>query len=316
MKNMKKIVVFTLLICILFGLAVGFQAGAIYDTYYYGDVDMDGQLSIVDVTYIQRTLVGLDDERGYFSFVADFDHDDKVTILDATYIQRTLASLPLPKTSGGVFTKRLVIQNFYSTYSSGKAMTGSPVIFTTCAASGGSPLIYEYAVNEEVVQHSDNPQLIYTFSESGTQEIEVTVYNVFDEYTSYDVEIEVVDPYSLERPKIVGYYYDGLHDNEGHSMLTINAIGGIAPYSYTFRIYLNGTERLPERDELKGYRLEMDETGAYYLLQDQESINESYIPSDFLAHDSMYNILVQVIDAAGEKSAVESIPFDNHIYYR
>ena len=57
-----------------------------------GDADGDGEVTVLDVTAIQRYLVLLKT----FSFdetAADVDQDEAVTILDATYIQRSLAGL-------------------------------------------------------------------------------------------------------------------------------------------------------------------------------------------------------------------------------
>lgn len=58
-----------------------------------GDVDGDGEVTIMDATYIQRVLSGIPipfelDER-----LADTDGDNDVTVLDATNIQRWLAGL-------------------------------------------------------------------------------------------------------------------------------------------------------------------------------------------------------------------------------
>ncbi len=70
----------------------------------FGDVDNDGELSIIDATYIQRFLaklydfiqayylVNLDGGRDKVS-VCDFDRDGKTTIFDVTAIQRKLAGL-------------------------------------------------------------------------------------------------------------------------------------------------------------------------------------------------------------------------------
>ena len=58
-----------------------------------GDADVDGELSVLDATCIQRVLADLSfkyfDEK-----LADVDGDSEVTILDATAIQRRLAGLP------------------------------------------------------------------------------------------------------------------------------------------------------------------------------------------------------------------------------
>ena len=68
------------------------------DSYYrertvtLGDVDGDGDVTIVDATVIQRHLAELQTES-YHEDAADVDQDQDVTILDATQIQRFLADI-------------------------------------------------------------------------------------------------------------------------------------------------------------------------------------------------------------------------------
>ena len=56
-----------------------------------GDVNLDGSLDILDATFIQMRLAGIDGYDPKFSM--DFDKDHKATIMDATAIQRHLAQL-------------------------------------------------------------------------------------------------------------------------------------------------------------------------------------------------------------------------------
>lgn len=58
-----------------------------------GDVDGDGEISILDATVIQRHLAKLTTLSETQLLVADTDKDGAVTILDATVIQRFLAKL-------------------------------------------------------------------------------------------------------------------------------------------------------------------------------------------------------------------------------
>lgn len=58
-----------------------------------GDADDDGDVSIIDVTYIQRHLAGIITLSGDSLIAADADLDDDVTIIDATCIQRHLAGI-------------------------------------------------------------------------------------------------------------------------------------------------------------------------------------------------------------------------------
>ena len=64
-----------------------------------GDADEDGEVSILDATFIQRVLVDLQKPGANFTIVADVDGDKEVTILDATFIQRYLAGLKGDKTT-------------------------------------------------------------------------------------------------------------------------------------------------------------------------------------------------------------------------
>ncbi len=77
-----------------------------------GDADLDGELSILDATYIQRVLAKLcefslyDDLSDYglwgtrydrpLDYISDIDGDGDRSILDATAIQRKLAKLDVP----------------------------------------------------------------------------------------------------------------------------------------------------------------------------------------------------------------------------
>lgn len=67
-----------------------------------GDADLDGEVTVIDATRIQRYLVKLDDlekigNAAYGaceSLFADADGDGKITVLDAAAIQRVLVGLP------------------------------------------------------------------------------------------------------------------------------------------------------------------------------------------------------------------------------
>lgn len=59
-----------------------------------GDVDGDGNVTILDATYIQRKLAGIKPKFAFNEAAADADGDGHLTIFDATYIQRWLAGMP------------------------------------------------------------------------------------------------------------------------------------------------------------------------------------------------------------------------------
>lgn len=67
--------------------------------YKVGDVDGDGEVTIIDATAIQRHLANIP-VAAFSEKAADTDEDGKVTIIDATTIQRYLAQLSTNKNIG------------------------------------------------------------------------------------------------------------------------------------------------------------------------------------------------------------------------
>ena len=63
------------------------------DELLLGDADLDGDVTILDVTVIQRFLVGLTEMSDEAQLAADVDGDGEPTILDATWIQRWLVGI-------------------------------------------------------------------------------------------------------------------------------------------------------------------------------------------------------------------------------
>ena len=61
-----------------------------------GDADLDGEVTVLDATAIQRSLAGIAELAPEAMAAADADGDREVAILDATAIQRRLAGLPSP----------------------------------------------------------------------------------------------------------------------------------------------------------------------------------------------------------------------------
>ena len=64
--------------------------------YLLGDADGDGEVTILDATWIQRVLVGIDAPADFNEAAADVDGDGEMTILDVTYIQRYLVGVAVP----------------------------------------------------------------------------------------------------------------------------------------------------------------------------------------------------------------------------
>lgn len=69
------------------------SSGGYFDKLYKltkGNVDLDNNVSISDVTELQRYLAGMKDLSDISKFNADVDNNDTVSILDATEIQKYL----------------------------------------------------------------------------------------------------------------------------------------------------------------------------------------------------------------------------------
>lgn len=61
--------------------------------YIYGDVNLDGEVSVTDATAIQKQIIGLDvpeEQNEFINTLADVNNDGVVSILDATCIQKYL----------------------------------------------------------------------------------------------------------------------------------------------------------------------------------------------------------------------------------
>ena len=58
-----------------------------------GDADEDGDVGILDVTYIQRYEASISLPSPLNALNADVDGDEEVTIIDATLIQRFIAGI-------------------------------------------------------------------------------------------------------------------------------------------------------------------------------------------------------------------------------
>ena len=88
---MKRFI--SVILCVVMIFCFLFAVNAADDKLILGDADLDGEISIMDATRVQRTLAELDVLSGYSTLAADVDRDSEITILDATRIQRFLAEL-------------------------------------------------------------------------------------------------------------------------------------------------------------------------------------------------------------------------------
>lgn len=70
------------------------------DVLIYGDVNLNGEVTISDATEIQKAVAALIELSDLQTMLADVDADDAVTIKDATEIQKYIALLPVDGLTG------------------------------------------------------------------------------------------------------------------------------------------------------------------------------------------------------------------------
>lgn len=236
-KFAKAICSISVIIGIVFSQSLA--ASALIAPLYRGDANLDGQVTVLDATEIQKYLADLTDFSKRQEFASDVNGDDNISILDATLIQKRLAGLVDRFDAPDTYLHTVSINNFYASYDSGKAMAGTPVTFTAEATGGVAPFYYEFVINGEIVQNkSENNELTYTFEQAGTYEIKVKYYNSFDEFETYSTEYTVVDAYESKIPVISAIYLDRLSvcDQDTNTKVTVNAIFGTSPYEYSFNL--------------------------------------------------------------------------------
>ena len=59
----------------------------------YGDVNIDGAITVIDATDIQKYIVGLEELTADSKSVADVDSDGIISVMDATSIQKYIVGL-------------------------------------------------------------------------------------------------------------------------------------------------------------------------------------------------------------------------------
>ncbi|MBQ3265259.1 MAG: dockerin type I repeat-containing protein [Ruminococcus sp.] len=106
MKRVLFCMITVLLIAVLcFPLLSATGAPNESGSYKLGDVDGDGQVTMIDATIIQRVLAHLlNDDDGMYTKRGDVDGDGKLTAADVTWIQRWLAHMSTPYAVGEVIT--------------------------------------------------------------------------------------------------------------------------------------------------------------------------------------------------------------------
>lgn len=272
---MKKISM--IFFAVIFISSCAMSVSAIPAMHYYGDVNLDRNVDVLDATLIQYHVSEIKQLSLLEQDLADVDDDGKVTIADATMIQRKSAKMisGFEQDDFGIMTD-VNIDNISADFDSGKAIPGIAVTFDTTAYSyQGAPLAYEYYVDDKQVSNDRNEfsNFTYVFENAGTYSISVRVYNKYGEYEQRAIEYIVVDKENYDSLIISGVHADSLHvSTMNEVVVTAHAYGGTAPYEYSF---------------------ELEQLG---LVQDYSSSNQLEIGT---LHMGTYIVKVCVKDAGG-----------------
>ena len=315
MKKVVSIILAFALCVLLFAI----HAGAALPPVVYGDLNYDYEADILDVTLIQRGLVGIT-EFGYEAQLrADFDHDGEVSIIDATWIQRKDVGMAIPESYGGWASQDITVTSFYADYDSGKATKNTPVTFTARANCGEEGCTYEFFIDGQLVQErSVKNTFTYTFTYSGDYDVMVRAYNkdgfrssskIYQYYYNYPCETSyrVVDSYPSDKFELIAVNcIDLMYSSSPEA--AARASGGTAPYTYSFTI--------PEAYDCEGdsnWKLLYDDNNIPYLYRDFSEENSVFIPFDLLEPRTQYEFIVQAKDANGNLTEQKSIFFDDEI---
>ena len=110
MKPMKRTVAVVAALALLiavFSAMVVFAAPEQEIDLVIGDVDLDGEVTVKDATFVQKVMAGITEKPDSFDYIADVTGDGKADIRDATTIQRFIngSITKFPVEQGGNVTE-------------------------------------------------------------------------------------------------------------------------------------------------------------------------------------------------------------------
>ncbi len=290
----KHIRILSVFMALMLMMSVGIiSASAVRAPVTFGNVDHESGIDVTDATIVQRTVAKLQNLDSYSAFAADVDDDGEVTVFDATMIQQYVAGMITEFPAGVGSFVDVYAEALVSDYNLG-ARVGTPVTFTAIAYGEAGPLLYQFYVNDEVVQeYSESNSYVHTFEEAGAYVVEYSVKNRAGIEVGEYLELTVTDPLDIGWINITSIYHKGFYD----SKVTFEAVAeiGLTPYEFSFSLY-DRTEAQP--DDLFGLLVEEQdfcESNSFTLTQRLEDYHE-------------YVLYVTVRDADGHTDT-DSISF-------
>lgn len=329
MKRIIKSTLSALLITALMLSLLTFSAGAALPPALVGDVNFDDSVDILDVTLIERYLIDnavfVDNQKP----VADFDRDGDISVIDATWIQRKEVGMTIPEGYGGWLDQGILITSFYADYASGKAAAGVPVTFTARANYGEESCTYEFYIDGKMVQErSEDNTFTYSFPESGDYNVEVKAFNKdgFSELCPYWYFADINDsPYQHGNYHVVDNYpYDQLglvsvnwidYAFSPEPTLEVRATGGTAPYTYSYTILDldSGEIYSKENYEKLGWQMLYDQDEKPYLYRDFSENSSLTVPVFELGFNYTRRLVVQAKDADGNLTETKTIMIEDQL---
>ena len=333
MKRMTKRLICMLMIFALLASLLTIRAGAALPPQLCGDVNFDNSVDVVDATLIQRFMAGLTDFYYNQQVVADFDRDGEVSIIDVTWIMRQEAMMNVPVWFGGWLDQHIVVTSFFADHDSGKAAVGEPVTFTASANNDYDYCTYEFFVDGEMVrERSYRNTFTYTFEESGDHSVGVRAYNADGFRTSiqpiwnyYHDYPDDTTAHPVDYPRVRAYQVVDSYPHDKLSLLAVNAIdfeysntpsvkanaiGGEGYHAYIFMITDPDVDDQHTEEFFRqfGWELYYDEHEQPFLYRySYTGFAEISLDMFDRNHYCQHEITVQAEDARGHLSEIERL---------
>ena len=266
-----------------------------------GDVDLDEEVTIVDATFIQRSVIALTEFTSLQSYIGDVDGSEDTDIVDATVIQRRLLGV------SNLFY-RDYIQKWsaeligVTSYPNGDRFTvGTTVHFSVSEQIHEIPSEIEVYINGSLYKdrgvYSD---FAVFFDTMGYYRISVAAYDPFGTCDVYTLDLQAV---SSQPPVIQSAIYD-----RSTKTVRVIASGGAAPYQYSYAIRNNITPLAPgQQYTAEDFDFKFGDDGSCYLYCDFCDKREIDIPVWMLSKTLTYYCEIQVMDSMGNLSEVKKV---------
>ena len=223
-----------------------------------GDVDMDYNVTAIDVTLLQRFMAKMQEPGELQEALSDTDGDKKMTIIDATTVQRYLANIPSAYTGAEIDDYVVGFVSFHANYEISVAdhyattdvcYVGVPVTFYPKAYSGARR--YTLSVDGETVyeveakDYDEKSGMTYTFLDEGEHLITCDAECRYGQHTQRTRRVRAEKLPGDGSPAVMGaVFYDEDFMGSGDGVLTVTAAGGTAPYQYCYTLYYDGLSPL------------------------------------------------------------------------